>query len=84
MIEGLFLGLLTFAGLVLIIIRLPQWIKKQLVKHHLLTDLSGIILTYMFLTGVSSSVMALFASATVGVLTTLGLLLAKNQMTQIH
>ena len=70
MFEGIFLGICTFIGIIIIIIRLPQPIKRFLVKHHLLSDILGIILTYVLLTSVSNSIIALHAAAIVGLLIT--------------
>jgi hypothetical protein len=69
------LAVMTTVGFYLIYSKLPRRVRKFLEKHSLMSDLIACILTYTLLGG---TLTALFASALVGIMTSLLLLIAQH------
>lgn len=67
-IEGLLLGTVSFISLATVYHKMPQRFKDFCVKHSLMTDLLSTIGTYLTLGSISSSVVAAFAAAWVGIM----------------
>ena len=76
-VTGLLLASLTTAGFLFIYFKLPRWLRKFMEKHALLTDFLACLLTYMLLGG---TLTALFAAAIMGILVSILLAFAKNEV----
>lgn len=73
--TGFTLACITSVGIYMVYRKLPRSIRKFMQKHALLTDFVAVLLTYAFLGG---TIVALFAAAFMGVITSLMLALANN------
>lgn len=69
------LATVTFAGMVLLYMKLPKWTKKLLLRGDILTDALAAGLTYMFLGGTAT---ALIAAGLVGIAVSITLSFAKH------
>lgn len=68
MIDGLILGLLSWLSLMLSWYHLPEWIKTWTLKHPVISDFVGSWLSFMFLSGISHSVVAVAGAIVAGLL----------------
>jgi hypothetical protein len=68
MLEGLILGILSFASMCVSFMKLPLKGRQFLLKHRVFTDVGAAGLCFLLISGVSKSVAALFASITCGLL----------------
>ena len=68
MIEGLALGLMTFASMLLTFWKLPGRLQRWILKHKLLTDLSVGVLVFLALGAISKSIVAIVGSIATGLL----------------
>jgi len=64
------LAIVTFIGMVLLYMKLPRWTKKLLLKGDILTDALAAGITYMFLGGTAT---ALIAAGLVGIAVSIAL-----------
>lgn len=69
------LATVTFIGMVLLYRKLPGWIKSMLLKGDILTDALAAGVTYMFLGGTAT---ALIAAGLVGIVVSMSLSYAKH------
>jgi len=69
------LATVTFIGMVLLYRKLPGWMKKMLLKGDILTDALAAGVTYMFLGGTAT---ALIAAGLVGIVVSMTLSYAKH------
>lgn len=67
------LAIVTFIGMALLYRKLPGWIKKMLLKGDILTDALAAGVTYMFLGGTAT---ALIAAGLVGIAVSVSLTFA--------
>lgn len=67
-IEGFLLGTVSFISLATVYHKMPQRFKDFCVKHSLMTDILSTLGTYLTLGSISSSVVAAFAAAWVGIM----------------
>jgi Ca2+/Na+ antiporter len=79
-VSGLTLAILTGTAFYFIFRKLPRSIRRFLQKHILFTDAVACLLTYMLLGG---TLVALFASAWLCVITTVLLHLSNNPATAV-
>ena len=68
MIEGLILGLMTFASLVLTYWKLPKKIQQWLLKYKLLTDFGAGVSVFLILGAISKSIIAIVGAITTSLL----------------
>lgn len=73
--TGFTLAALTSVGLYMVYRKLPRGLRAFMERHVLLTDLVAMLLTYAFLGG---TLVALCASAFLGIITSIMLALANN------
>lgn len=66
MIEGILLGLASYASMVMSWWHLPQFLKKLSLKKPILTDLAASVLVFTLLTGFSKSLVAVIGAVTAG------------------
>jgi hypothetical protein len=78
MYDGLFLGVLTWISFVISFSHLPLNIKSFFLRNFFLTDLLSVVLSFVLLTGISKSIVAVVAAMTCGLLVNLTLLLKHN------
>lgn len=76
--TGLSLAVLTAAGFYMIYRKLPRRVRKFMQKHALITDSIACLLTYILFGG---TLVALFASAWMGLLVSMILALTSNPST---
>ena len=67
-VTALFLAVFHVLCLALFYNRLPNFLRKFLSKHSLLTDFFGMIITWFSISHISSSITAAIATATSGVM----------------
>ena len=68
MIEGILLGVLTWLSLVFSFKHLPDKIKTLMLKHPLVCDLLATGLCFLFLSGISRSILSVIGSIVCGLL----------------
>jgi len=78
MIDGILLGVLTWLSMLVSFVHFPKWLKKFLLSHFMLTDIICIILTFLALSSISQSIMAVVGSVTCGLLVNLTLMGTKK------
>lgn len=76
--EGIILGALTWLSMIFSFMHLPQWIKRFMLKHFVLTDALSVILTLTFLSGISKSITSVIASIVCGLLVNITLMINRN------
>ena len=79
MLDGIILGIFTWLSLVLTFNHLPQIIKNFLSNHTLLTDLIATCIAFLFLSGISQSIISVIGSITTGLLVNLTLIIFKKK-----
>jgi hypothetical protein len=73
MIEGLSLGVMTFASLLITFWKLPKRIQQWILKHKFLADLAAGAIVYMILGAISKSIIAIVGAISAGLLVGLSL-----------
>ena len=68
MIEGLLFGCLIFASTIFSWLHLPEWIKNFTLRHFIISELIFTLLTYLTVTSISKSLIAVIAAITSGLL----------------
>ena len=68
MYDGLLLGLLTWLSFVISFIHFPNFLKKLLLKNFFITDMISVITSFLLLTSISKSIVAVIASMFCGLL----------------
>lgn len=75
MTTGLTLGVITWASMLATFMHLPNFMRKFMATHFLITDFIATGLTYTFLSGISKSVAAVIGSLTCGLLVNFSLII---------
>lgn len=75
MIDGIFLGFISFVSLALTWWNLPEFIKSFTLRHHLISDLLAGLFTFAFLSGISKSIIAVIGTTVTGLLVNISLIL---------
>lgn len=78
MYDGILLGFLTWISFVISFTHLPDLIKKFFLKNFFLTDLLSVVISFLLLTGISKSIVAVVAAMVCGLLVNITLLLKHN------
>jgi hypothetical protein len=68
MYDGLLLGVLTWLSFVISFMHFPLFIKKLLLKNFFITDMMSVITSFLLLTSISKSLVAVIASMFCGLL----------------
>lgn len=76
--DGLLLGILTWISFVISFNHFPKFIKRFLLKNFFLTDVLSVVLSFVLLTGISKSIVAVIASMVCGLLVNLTLLMRER------
>lgn len=84
MLEGLFLGLISWLSLIISWWHLPERIKRFCLNHPLLSDLSAGVFVYMVLSSISKSLVAAVGTVFAGLLVNFSILFAKWSGRVIH
>lgn len=77
--NAIVLAIVTFVGMMLIYMKLPNFIKKIMLKGDILTDIGCAALTYTFLGGTAT---AIIAAGLVGIMTSMSLAYVKSPQYQ--
>jgi len=77
--NAIVLAVVTFIGMMLIYIKLPNFVKKIMLKGDILTDLGCAALTYTFLGGTAT---AIIAAGLVGIMVSMSLAYVKSPQYQ--
>lgn len=78
MLNGIMLGLMTYATMVVTFLKLPKRLQQWFLKHKLLTDLSAGVIIYLILGAISKSIIAIVGAITGGLLVGLTLEIVGN------
>ena len=78
MLEGLLFGLLIFVSTLISWTHLPQWIKTFTIRHFIISELVFTITTYITVTSISKSLVAVVAAATAGLLANLSVVVYRS------
>ena len=73
MLQGMFLGFISWLSLFLTFRKLPRFAKSLFYKSKLLTEIVVMILGFITISSISKSIVALFATAFLGLLTDISL-----------
>ena len=71
--EGVVLGLLTFVSYVMSFKHFPVKVKQFLITNFFITDIISVVFTYILLTNISKSLIAVVAAIVCGLLVNLAL-----------
>ena len=74
MIDGLILGALTWISFVASFVHFPLQVKSFLLKNFFLTDVLSVVLSFLLLTNISKSIVAVIAAMLCGLLVNLTLM----------
>ena len=74
MIDGLILGGLTWISFVASFVHLPSKLKAFFLKNFFLTDVLSVVLSFLLLTNISKSIVAVIAAMLCGLLVNLTLM----------
>ena len=77
--NAIVLAVVTFVGMMLIYIKLPNFIKRVLLKGDILTDIGCCALVYTFLGGTAT---AIIAAGLVGIMVSMALAYIKSPQYQ--
>lgn len=77
--NAIVLAIVTFVGMVLIYVKLPRFVKKIMLKGDILTDIGCAALTYTFLGGTAT---AIIAAGLVGIMVSMSLAYVKSPQYQ--
>ena len=77
--DGVILGALTWLSMIFSFMHLPEFIKRFLLKHFVLTDCLSVFLTLTFLSGISQSLTSVIASIVCGLLVNLTLMVVNGE-----
>lgn len=75
MIDGLILGFLCYLSFLFSFAHFPQKIKNFLLKNFFITDMISVILTFVFLSSISRSIMSVVGSIFCGLLVNVTLMI---------
>ena len=75
MAEGLILGFLTWLSYCFSFVHFPNFLKKLLLKSFFVTDIISVAFTFLLMTSISKSVIAVIASIICGLLVNLTLMI---------
>lgn len=78
MYDGLILGVLTWVSFLLSFKHFPSQIKAYLLAHPSFTDFLSVLTSFILLTSISKSIVAVVASMTCGLLVNLTLIAHKH------
>ncbi|MBM08061.1 MAG: hypothetical protein CMF69_00555 [Magnetovibrio sp.] len=78
MIDGILLGVLTWLSMVFSFKHLHKRIKRFMLKHFVITDILSVILTFVFLSGISKSLTSVIGSIVCGLLVNITLMANKS------
>ena len=74
MIDGLILGVLTWISFVASFMHFPPQVKHFFLKNFFLTDVLSVVLSFLLLTNISKSIVAVIAAMLCGLLVNLTLM----------
>ena len=74
MIDGVILGFIMWLSLVFTFMHIPKILKSFFLKHFLITDILSSVITFLLLTGISQSLVAVVGSVTTGLLVNMTLM----------
>jgi hypothetical protein len=77
MYDGFLLGSLTWLSFIFSFKHFPVQLKKFLLKNFFITDIMSVLLTFLLLTSISKSLVAVIASMVCGLLINLTLVVYK-------
>lgn len=77
--NAIVLAIVTYIGMVLIFIKLPNFMRKLMLKGDLITDIGCCALTYTFLGGTAT---AIIAAGLVGIMVSMSLAYVKSPQYQ--
>ena len=78
MYDGIVLGILTWISFVISFNHFPAKIKKLFLTNFFLTDIFSVVVSFMLLTNVSKSIVAVIAAMLCGLLVNLTLVFRKQ------
>lgn len=78
MYDGLLLGFLTWLSFVFSFLHFPNFIKSLLLKNFFITDFLSVITSFLLLTSISKSLVAVIASMFCGLLVNITLVCHKE------
>lgn len=78
MYDGLLLGFLTWLSFVFSFTHFPKIIKKLLLKNFFITDAISVVTSFLLLTSISKSLVAVIAAMFCGLLVNITLVLYKK------
>jgi len=78
MVDGILLGIICYASLILSFMHFPQVIKDFLINNFLITDILSILITFMLLSSISKSLTVVIASLFSGLLINITLIVYKK------
>lgn len=62
MVEGIFLGFLAYLSIVMSWLSLPLWLRRWFLRHPFVSDTVTGFSTWLFITAISKSLVAVIAS----------------------
>lgn len=77
MLEGIILGVVSWLSVLLSWWHLPEKVKRFCLEHPVLSDISAGLLTYLFLSSISKSLVAAVGAAISGLLINFSIMGAK-------
>ena len=77
MTEGLVLGFLSWLSLIMSWYHLPAFLKRFTMRHLVLSDFIATVLSFIFISGISHSIVAVFGAMFSGLLVNFTLIAAE-------
>ena len=68
MVEGIILGVLTYASMIFTFIKTPKVFQRILLKWKLFTDIGSMMIVYLLLGTISKSIVAIVGAILAGLL----------------
>lgn len=68
MINGIVLGIITWLSIAISFYHFPQWIKRWLLKHPVISDIVASGTAFFFLSSISKSIIAVVGAIVAGLL----------------
>lgn len=78
MIEGLIFGCLIFASTIFSWFHLPEWFKAFSIRHFIMSEILFTMITYITVTSISQSLVAVVAAATSGLLANIAVMIYRR------
>lgn len=78
MIDGIILGVLTWISFVASFMHFPVQVKDFLLKNFFLTDVLSVVVSFILLTNISKSIVAVIAAMLCGLLVNLTLMFRRQ------